>query len=352
MLSLMPGRLVVVGPTQTVVTRNPKVGVHTRLTDEVEPWKVQRTLQMVREMGSPWVVEYFPWAYYEPAPGRYEWSHADLVVEHAVAQGLTVIARIDMVPEWARPSETTDRYLAPENYADYARFIEVFVTHFRGRVRYVVIWNEPNLAFEWGYRPPDPAAYAELLKQAYQAAKRADPSIRVLAAGLAPTIAPPGDPFGYNDLLYLDELLRAGAGAYMDGLAAHAYGMTFPHDDPPAPDMVNFRRVELLHEVMLRHGLADKPVYITEGGWNDNPRWTRAVRPYQRIAYTIGAYEQARAWGWCEAVCLWAFRFPWLQNTYADGYSFVSPAFIPKPIYEEVSRYSAGKPFEYLEELP
>ena len=100
----MTGRLVVVGPTQTVVTRNPKVGVHTRLTDEVEPWKVQRTLQMVREMGSPWVVEYFPWAYYEPAPGRYEWSHADLVVEHAVAQGLTVIARIDMVPEWARTS--------------------------------------------------------------------------------------------------------------------------------------------------------------------------------------------------------------------------------------------------------
>ena len=25
---------------------------------------------------------------------------------------------------------------------------------------------------------------------------------------------------------------------------------------------------------------------ITEGGWNDHPRWTRAVRPGQRIANT------------------------------------------------------------------
>ena len=28
------------------VTQNPKMGVHTRLTDEVEPWKIQRTLEM------------------------------------------------------------------------------------------------------------------------------------------------------------------------------------------------------------------------------------------------------------------------------------------------------------------
>jgi len=55
------------GPQQSVTTVNPEMGVHTRLTDEVEAWKIKYTLQMVREMGAPWVVEYFPWAYREKA---------------------------------------------------------------------------------------------------------------------------------------------------------------------------------------------------------------------------------------------------------------------------------------------
>ena len=57
----VPPRLIVVlGPQQQVETINPKMGVHTRLTDEVEEWKIKRTLEMVREMGAPWIVEYFP----------------------------------------------------------------------------------------------------------------------------------------------------------------------------------------------------------------------------------------------------------------------------------------------------
>ncbi|MDP2954636.1 MAG: beta-galactosidase, partial [Chloroflexota bacterium] len=98
-----PSRLV--GPAESVVTRNPKIGVHTRLTDEVEEWKIYETLEMVREMGASYIVEYFPWAYLEPAPGRYDWRHADLVVDYARHQGLTVIARLDLVPAWARPPQ-------------------------------------------------------------------------------------------------------------------------------------------------------------------------------------------------------------------------------------------------------
>ena len=95
--------LVALGPQQKVHSLDPKMGIHTRLTDEVEPWKIKRTLEMVREMGATWVVEYFPWAYSEPSPGNFDWSHADLVVDHARRQGLTVIARLGFVPEWARP---------------------------------------------------------------------------------------------------------------------------------------------------------------------------------------------------------------------------------------------------------
>ena len=343
-------RLVVLGPPQTVITLNAKMGVHTRLTDEVEEWKIKRTLELVREMGAPWIVEYFPWAYHEPAKGHFGWGHADMVVDHAVNQGLEVIARIDFVPPWARPEDTTYRYLDKAHFADYADFVYAFVSRYHGRVRYIVIWNEPNLSFEWGYRLPDPAAYTELLCQAYRRAKEADPDVVVLAAGLAPTLAPEGSEWGMDDLLYLTRMYEAGAAPCFDGLAIHAYGFTFPPDDPPDANEVNLARAELIRALMVRHGDAHKPGFITEGGWNDHPRWTKAVRPYERIAYTIRAYDKALAeWPWCEAVCPWAFRYPWPQKTYQDYFAFVTPEFIPKPLYVDVSHYARGEPYEYLE---
>ena len=338
-----PRPLVVLGPQQQVVTNNPKMGVHTRLTDEVEEWKIKRTLEMVREMGARWIVEYFPWAYSEPVPGRFDWSHADLVVDHARRQGLTVIARLGLVPPWARPKDTINTYLEEERFADFARYVGAFTSHFRGRVSYIVIWNEPNLSLEWGYRPVDPDGYVRLLQAAHRAAKEADPSVIVLAGALAPTLAPPGSGEGVNELFYLQQMYDAGAAASFDGLAVHAYGWTSPPDEPATPERINFSRVELLRQVMVANGDAGKPVYITEGGWNDHPRWTKAVRPSQRMDYTVRAYQKVlEEWPWCEVIAFWAFRYPWATRTYQDYFTFVGADFAPKPIYAEVQQYARG----------
>ncbi len=175
-----------------VLTTNPKVGVHTRLTDEVEAWKIQASLAMVREMGAPWIVEYFPWAYIEPERGKFTWDHSDTVISDAENQGLTVIARLGMVPDWARPDpramETTFTYLAPERYADFAAFVGAFVARYRDSVAHIIVWNEPNLSFEWGYRPVDPAAYVALLRAVTPAAHVANPDVVVLGGALAPTL--------------------------------------------------------------------------------------------------------------------------------------------------------------------
>jgi len=334
-----------IGPPQQVQTINPKIGVHTRLTDEVEAWKIKRTLEMVREMGASWVVEYFPWSYYEPAKGRYDWAHADLVVDHAIAQGLTVVARVDMVPEWARPKESTFRYLDEAHYEDYGAFLGAFAAHFRGRIRYLIVWNEPNLSFEWGYQPVSPEGYTMLLQVAYRHIKEANPDMLVVAAGLAPTLAPAGSEWGMDDLVFLQRMYDAGAGPYFDMMAIHAYGWTSPADEPPATDAVNWRRAELIRAVMVQNGDEGKACLITEGGWNDHPRWAHSVSPYQRIAYTVRAYEMAaQDWPWCEAVALWAFRYPRPTRTYQDYFTFVSSGFVAKPIYLEVQRYARGKP--------
>lgn len=343
-----PRVLVVLDPPQRVITTNPVVGVHTRLTDEVEEWKIQRTLRMVREMGAPWIVEYFPWPYTEPSKGHFNWDHADAVIRHAENQGLTVIARLGWTPAWARPDpherETTITYLDADHHTDFADFAAAFLARYRGRVDHVIVWNEPNLSFEWGWRPVDPQGYVELLRAVYPRAHAANPDAVILAGALAPTLEPEGSTVGLSDLAYLERMYQAGAASAFDALAAHAYGLTFPPDEPPDPDKINFRRVELLRQIMVAHGDADKPVYVTEAGWNDHPRWIHAVRPAQRIDYTIGAYEWAREhWPWCECVAMWAFRYAVPTLNYQDYYAFVTADFEPAVIYLEVQEHTGAK---------
>lgn len=347
----------VLGPPQRVVTTQPLLCMHTRMVDEVEEWKIQRSLQMVRELGADTVVEFFPWAYFEPQEGAFNWVQADRILLHAQNQGLQVIARLGMVPAWARPApedgslldggrgqDTTLNYLDTEHYADFARYVGAFVTRYRGAVSHVIIWNEPNLTFEWGYRQVSPAEYADLLRLAYAAAKAANPDVIVLAAPLAPTLEPEGSPWGLNDLLFLEQMYAAGAAAYFDALAVHTYGFTFPADSEPGPDILNFRRIELIHAIMARYGDAAKPVYVTESGWNDHPRWTKAVRPTQRIAYTIASYEWAADnMPYVEKLCQWVLRYPAPTRSYPDNFTFVTADFRPLPIYDYLQAYAAGR---------
>jgi len=339
LLAIQPAPLLItLGPRQTVETKLPVLGVHTRLTDEVEEWKIKRTLEMVREMGGTTIVEFFPWAYYHAADGGFAWEHPDLVVDHAHAQGLTVIARLGFTPDWARPDDTPLNYIDEAAYADFAVYAAAFAERYAGKVDYLIVWNEPNLSFEWGYRETTAVDYVNMMGVVYTAVKEANPDMQVLGGALAPTLEPKGSPWGTNDLVYLEEMYQAGAADFMDGLAVHTYGLKFPASAEPQPQVVNYRRVELIREVMLAYG-DDNPIHITEMGWNDHPRWTRAVRPGQRIAYTTEALDYTAAeLPYVESASIWMFRTPAPIKSYMDYYTLVTPEFIPKPIYLELQR--------------
>jgi len=344
--ALLPGpsSAALSGPTRQMFTANPEIGVHTRLTDEVEEWKIANTLQMARSMGASWIVEYFPWAYGEPTPGFPNWAHSDMVVKYAVAQGLNLIARIDMVPGWARPPDSPTQYLEPSRYQDYANFVATFAARYKGRIRYYIIWNEPNTSYEWGYRSPNPAEYATLLQTVYPRLKAVDPKAQVVAAGLAPTLE--RSQWAMSDLDFLQGMYDAGAAPYFDVMAVHAYGGKLPPDDPPAPDRLNYARVVVLRQLMEENGDAEKPMIVTEAGWNDHPRWTRGVRPAQRVDYTVRAYEKAKQeWPWVLAVNMWVFRLPRPAHNYNDYFSFVGTDFRPKAIYDAVREYARPQGF-------
>ncbi|MCY4145991.1 MAG: hypothetical protein OXE95_10330 [Chloroflexi bacterium] len=328
---------------QFVQTQKPLVCVHTLLENEVETAKILRSLAMTRELGAATIVQFFPWAYVEWREGEYDWARTDSIVRLARLQGLRVIARLGLAPDWARPAGATLTNLPNAAFAGFAEYAAAFATRYAKDIQRIIVWNEPNLSAEWGFQPVEPARYARLLAASYPRIKQANPAAVVLAGALVPTLEKPGSRVGLNELDFLTALYELGAGAHYDALAAHTYGFRDAPETPPQPRRLNFRRVELLRQIMVDNGDSHKPIIITESGWNDHARWLHAVHPSQRAAYTLRAFQYAEAhWDWLEALCIWALRYPVDLRGYPDGYTLINAEFLPKPVYFELQAYARG----------
>jgi hypothetical protein len=334
-------------------------GANFFLAREVEPWKRKRTVEMAGEAGLGWAKQQFAWAeieplqkgeFIDPVSGESSWDKFDRIVDMYRANGMRVIARLDRAPAWARPLDTRPE-TPPIDSADFGDFVYAFVNHFRGRVQYIQIWNEPNIYPEWGEQAVDPVAYTEMLKIAYQRAKEADPNVYVLSAPLAITLGEPHpDPGKWRsmpDVDYLQAMYEAGAGSYFDILSANAFGFDLPPEDPPDPSVLNFRRVELQREIMERYGDEDKAVWFNEYGWNAAPEhfeeddlvWKR-VSEEDQAEYTLLGIEFAqREWPWVGVFNIWYFRQTGQQYAPDDpAYYFrmVDVDFTPRRVYDAV----------------
>ena len=329
--------------SQVVETESPLLCVHTLLENEVEAAKIIRSLELTRELGAATIVQFFPWAYAEPAQGRYDWRRFDSIIRQARLQGLGVIARLGLTPDWARPPDTPLTALPDSAFNHFADYAAAFSERYADALDHIMIWNEPNLSAEWGFQAAEPARYARLLREAYTRVKAANPRAVVLAGALAPTLETSGSPAGLNDLDFLRAMYQHGASQHFDALAVHTYGFRAAPEAEPGSERLNFRRVELMREIMLAHGDGDKPVYITESGWNDHPRWIYGVRPSQRAAYSVRALQYAAAhWDWLRALCVWALRYPRDTRGHPDGFTLMTADFQPKPIYYELQAFARG----------
>jgi hypothetical protein len=327
-------------------------GANFFLDREMEPWKQDKTLEMASAAGIGWIKQQFPWESIEPlCKGEFGWARYDRIVDLAERYGMQIIARLDRPPDWARQDNRFKTH-PPDDLADYGDFVYAFVERYSGRVRYVQIWNEPNLAAEWGFQPADAVAYTRLLEVAYRRAKEADPNVVVLSAPLAITLEDVSMRGNQNDLVFLEQMYQAGAGECFDILSANAFGLGYPPEDPPDPRVLNFRRVELQRGIMERYGDADKPIWVNEYGWNAPPAsfpqdmliWARTTEE-QQADYTVRGIAWARAhWPWLGVVNVWYFRqagdVP--PDRAAYYFAMVDPEFNPRPVYEALRQATQG----------
>ena len=243
-----------------------------------EPANLQRSLDALQQGGYLWLRQRFPWNDLEPERGVYRWDRYDAIVDAAAQRGLKIIAVLDTSPAWARSSTMVTA--PPDNMDDYGRFVAAFVTHYRDRIGHIQIWDQPNVAPNWGDYWASPAEYVAMLKVAYPLAKAANREVMVLGGGLAPTVA--DDQWNLNDVTYLRRMYALGARGFFDILAAKPYGFwTGPEDRRVDPSILNFSRAILLREIMVKNGDDARPVWAVEMGWNALPEdWQGKPSPW------------------------------------------------------------------------
>jgi hypothetical protein len=324
-----------------------------------------RDLQLVQDAGFRWVKQEFAWREIEGAgKGAFDWSRTDRIMDQIDAHGLKVIVRLGVQPEWAGGGYP--EVGPPNNMQDFADFAAAVATRYQGRIDAYQVWNEPNLAREWGNRPPNAAEYTDMLRMTYEAIKAVDPFPIIISAGLAPTTR--NDDVARPDLFYIQEMYDAGGQAYFDALGAHGPGYASPPETDPAeiastPGLANpgdfkpennvpeelrrvygFRHVEDVREVMVRNGDTDKKIVLLEFGWTIDPRpespynW-HAVTPEQQDQYFQRAYAYAKEnWQpWIGIMSLIYVANPqWTMNDEQTYWSIVYPTypeFTPAPAY-------------------
>jgi hypothetical protein len=313
----------------------PVAAVHTLRADD-------EMLHLASEAGFDAVVQVFSWLEIEPTREEWHWEYPDFVVRAAKHYSLDLIVRLDGLPAWAAEEAAAGQSDSLSD--DYAVFAGTVAQRYQRQIRGYIVWNEPNLAREWGGRPPDPAAYTDLLRRAYEAIKAADPEATVVSAGLAPTNHQ--DAEAMDDRAFLEAMYQAGAGAYFDVLGAHPYGFAYPPDDPRgAHDGLNLTRLLDLREIMEAHGDGDKPIWVTELGWTTagvgEGSWL-TVTPQQQADYLTGAWRRARReWLWLQVFTVWNLSqgprpepVEGLPPTDEKaGYSLLDESGEPKPAY-------------------
>jgi hypothetical protein len=312
-----------------------------------QPEVADRDLQLTKDAGFGWVKQLVSWQDVEGAgKGQYDWTNLDRIVDQAQQHGLKLIVRVSQDPD--RPFWAGN---PPENAGHFADFLAAMASRYQGRIQAYQVWNEPNLAREWGGRRPDPVGYARLLKTAYSAIKGVDPNTTVITAGMAPTgtdteIAMP-------DMKFYDQMYQAMKGnsdGYFDMLGVHAAGFAAPPEispDQTAADKPNyggerffaFRHVEDVRKLMERYGDQDKRVAILEFGWTTDNRpdspyyWHGAgagIDELKQGCYLLGALKYAKD-NWRPWIGLMSMIYmpdvKWTKNDEQYYWSIIGPGY-------------------------
>src|SRR5579883_589204 len=195
------------GTTTPSTAPSPTTGFHYGFQVQFYGVNQQQVLNQVTGAGFNWVKQQVRWADIEPTPGAFNWGPLDSAASLAQAAGVKVLFSVVAAPSWA--SVSNGEY--PKNPQDFANFMSIMASRYKGKVAAYEIWNEENFAREVGPGNINACNYVDLLKAAYPAIKAADPNAIVLSG--APTPTGVNDPnIAERDITYLQQMYQCEGG--------------------------------------------------------------------------------------------------------------------------------------------
>ncbi|HLW88796.1 MAG TPA: glycosyl hydrolase [Terriglobales bacterium] len=229
-----------------------------------DPWPTSVGVQF-----SSWrsVSSKVTWADINTSQGVYDWSHLDQLLALAGQNGQSVMYTFYYTPTWASACPTctcnqgnqslggcyppndlnSDGSGSDQHLKD---FITALMQHEGpGKIKYIEIWNEPNIPTEWGGTMPQ---IVRMTQDVRSVAQSFDPNVLITS--------PPETGDGKNSLkmVWLPAYFAAGGGQYVDVIGLHGY-TTNPEDI--------ITRVANTTAAMAQYAQSGKPIFITEGSW-------------------------------------------------------------------------------------
>jgi hypothetical protein len=214
------------------------------------------------------------WGDIETTKGVYDFSYYDLRINQSLTKGIESLYIIDYSNCLYNNMPSGQGYdcwlYVPRNVAKFETFKEAYgnytyevVKHYKGKVKYFELWNEPNIFWQPMMNDSLQATqYIELMKEGYTRAKEANPDAIILSAGI--------DTWS-TDLIdsYIKNYYIQGAKNYFDILAIHpycSYEQTYPLSEQGATcDAIE--NIAYIKNIMDFYNDSSKKIWITEFGY-------------------------------------------------------------------------------------
>ncbi|MFK4560610.1 cellulase family glycosylhydrolase [Bradyrhizobium ottawaense] len=274
-------------PSSSNLTRG--VGVHLWASSKTE---IDQTIEAAASGGFKIIRWDAPWKAVETTKGRLQvpplWDYA---VEAAHKHGLECLLILDY---GNRFYDAGDKPLSKDAITAFTNYGAFLVSHFQGRVRYFEIWNEWDQAN--GYTSyGKPTDYVALVKSTYPALKQANPDAFVLVGAFSRIT--------YYNLINFERrrndfeqfVKSPGLSGYADGISLHPYLDVDPKADTPK----KFDQFLTLIVQLVRRtpGLEEKPIFITEIGWNTSRNTKSGVTELEQTKFLAEALRATERLG-------------------------------------------------------
>ncbi|HEY3059854.1 MAG TPA: hypothetical protein VGL99_12850 [Chloroflexota bacterium] len=310
-----------------------------------------------QQAGFNWVKQLVDWSAIETAPGVFNWTELDSIVNTANAGGLKILLSVAEAPTFYRGPSSG---LFPTDPSKFQTLMQTMATRYKGKVQAYELWNEENLAREAGDGNVTPDKYLPILKAGFTGTKTGDSAALALLGALSPTgLGQTGQ--SMDDLAYLQGLYSLNGGEaknYFDVVAAHLSGFSNPPDCTPAtpqcslsgawntdPSFFAFSRVGQYRDVMTQNGDTSKQVWLTEFGYDSNEislpgyEYSTFISEDAQARFLVQALQIARQTSYIGGVMIWNLNYQVVvpQNDEKWGFGILRSDWSGRPAFFALS---------------